>query len=534
MKAFLAQLNQLLAKEKPRIWLFVPYDQLSDSIGPLSREDPKALGVILIESAWQASRRPYHKQKLAYLWSNMRHFAIEQAKRGVFIRYLAVDGAFSTVLRAQCAKLGPIRLMKPAERELRLDLQPLVQEGLVEMLPHEGWLTSRHQFEKSQRTQLPPWRMDAFYRFVRRDNEILMEDGKPRGGKFSFDAENRLPWRGDPPAPDLPGFEPDAITKEVGEMIRNRFSDHPGILDLTTLPATSADAERLWLWAQEECLKHFGPFEDAMSSRSTNLFHTRVASLLNLGRLTAQRLLRDVLALKIPISSKEGFIRQLLGWREFMYHVHEVTDGFRSVPDNFARSSPRKVAVSPSFLGSDHALISAYWGDKSGLFCLDRVVSDVWKEGYSHHITRLMVLSNLATLLDLSPRELTEWFWCAYSDAYEWVVQPNVLGMGTFALGNLFTTKPYVSGSAYIKRMSDFCSSCRFDPDKDCPISSLYWAFLERHHAVLKDNARMRIVLASLKKRSSEVKKRDSEVFEFVRDTLSHGQELRPENLVLR
>jgi deoxyribodipyrimidine photolyase-related protein len=530
MQEFSKQLTPMLADEKGRKWLYVSYDQLNERLGPLAREEPSSLGVILIESGWQVSRRPYHKQKLAYLWSNMRHFALEQARRGVAVRYLAVDEPFSTTLRAQCAELGTVRLMNPAERELRMDLQPLVEQAMLGLLPHDGWLTTRSQFEKSQKRT--PWRMDAFYRYVRRDKGILMENGKPLGGKFSFDAENRLPWRGEPPAPDLPAFEPDPITQEVGQLIKDRFSNHPGQLDLASLPSTKADADRLWTWAKEECLEHFGPFEDAMSSRATNLFHTRVSSLLNLGRLTPQQLLLDVLALDIGLSSKEGFVRQLLGWREFMHHVHEVTDGFRKL-SGFPQSSEGKDSVSPSFLKSDQPLPPAYWGTSSGLQCLDQVVSDVWREGYSHHITRLMVLSNLATLLDLSPRELTDWFWCAYTDAYDWVVEPNVLGMGTFALGNLFTTKPYVSGSAYIKKMSDYCSSCQFDPDENCPISSLYWAFLERHQAVLRDNPRMRIVFASLRKRSSEKKKLDRKIFEVVRGTLSEGRELVPKSLAL-
>jgi len=534
MGLFKERLNRLAPTGNKRRWVFVSNDQLSDSMGPLSSEDPASLGVILIENVWQANKRPYHKQKLACLWANMRHFALEQAGRGVAVRYLTVDEPFSTAVGSLVDELGLIRLMRPAERELRLDLEPLVQEGLIEILPHEGWLTTRRQFELSQNENPPPWRMDAFYRFVRRDKNILMEEGKPTGGKFSFDAENRLPWCGEPPAPDLPSFQPDSITKEVGDLIEDSFLDHPGNLDLEALPATKEDAQNVWMWAQEKCMEHFGPYEDAMSSQSTNLFHTRVSSLLNLSRLTPQQLLEGVLSLEIPLSSKEGFVRQVLGWREFMRHVHEVTDGFRDLSRRHGKSLTEKEVsgdlVCPSFLGSDRALFPAYWGEESGLHCLDRVVSDVWREGYSHHITRLMVLSNLATLLDVSPRELTDWFWCAYTDAYDWVVEPNVLGMGSFALGNLFTTKPYVSGSAYINKMSDYCSSCLFSPNTNCPITSLYWAFLERHQDQLKDNPRMRIVFASLRKRPSEKRRRDQLVFEVVQEKLSVGASLSAED----
>ena len=161
-------------------------------------------------------------------------------------------------------------------------------------------------------------------------------------------------------------------------------------------------------------------------------------------------------------------------------------------------------------LGCDTPLPPAYWGEQSGLACLDTVVSDVWAEGYSHHITRLMILSNLATLLDVRPRELTDWFWVAYTDAYDWVVEPNVLGMGTYALGGLMTTKPYVSGAAYINRMSDYCGLCAFNPKTDCPFASLYWAFLARHEAVLKSNPRLRMPMASLGKRERFAQKAGS------------------------
>ncbi len=531
---FEERLKQLTTRNRKRGWIFVSYDQLSDEIGPLSRQDPTSLGVILIENARQVSQRPYHKQKIALMWANMRHFALEQAQRGVAVRYLAVDEPVSRTLRTLARELGKIQMMKPAERDLRWELRPLARAGVLEILPHEGWLTTRHQFVGSQKQGLPPWRMDAFYRFVRRETGILMEKAKPTGGRFSFDTQNRMPWLGEPSPPDLPKFQPDAVTSEVGAMIRSRFAYHPGELDLTSLPATKIDAGTLWSWAKANCLEYFGPYEDAMSSQSTSLFHTRISSLLNLHRLTPRRVLEDVLSQPVPIASKEGFVRQVLGWREFMYHVHESTDGFRSLPSPGALNTVEResqfhgqAGASPSLLGARHPLLPAFWGKSSGLNCLDHIIAKVWKEGYSHHITRLMVLANLATLLDVSPRELTDWFWCAYTDAYDWVVEPNVLGMGTYALGDLFTTKPYVSGSVYLKRMSDFCSNCRFDPDKTCPFTSLYWAFLARHEGYLKTNSRMLIAMSSLRKRSPDKRKRDEMIFGMVQETLSAGEELQ-------
>ena len=176
-------------------------------------------------------------------------------------------------------------------------------------------------------------------------------------------------------------------------------------------------------------------------------------------------------------------------------------------------------------------LSPAYWGRKSGLACLDHVVEGVWAEGYSHHIARLMVLCNLAALLDVRPREITDWFWVAYTDAYDWVVEPNVLAMGTFAVGDLMTTKPYISGAAYINRMSDFCPTCRFDPRKNCPITNLYWAFLSRHEKNFNKNPRLAIPMRSLARRRAELQEKDRAIFKILQEVLSKGNAVGPEDL---
>jgi deoxyribodipyrimidine photolyase-related protein len=444
-------------------------------------------------------------------------------------------------------------MMAPAERELRADLQPLVDAGGLELIPHEGWLTTHDEF-RAGAGEGPPWRMDAFYRYVRRKTGILMEGAKPAGGKYSFDRENRLPWRGNPRPPAPPTFPLDPIKEEVGRFIESKFGAHPGRLDLRTLPATATDAETLWSWAKRECLALFGPYEDAMSTRSRSLFHTRISSLININRLLPDRVVKDVMGMDIPLPSKEGFIRQVLGWREFVHHIHVATDGFRTLPTGTPPVAPdpgdggysrwagkpwpsKRLpgdpdgGAKPSFLGDETPLPPAFWGEKSGFACLDHIVSDIWTEGYSHHITRLMVLCNLATLIGVSPRELTDWFWVAYTDAYDWVVEPNVLGMGTFAVGELMTTKPYVSGASYILKMSDYCDGCAFDPKGSCPFTNLYWAFLARHEALLRRNPRLRMVMASLRKRDVGRRQYDQAVFPMVRDTLLSGNVIRPEKL---
>ncbi|MBT8492320.1 MAG: cryptochrome/photolyase family protein [Deltaproteobacteria bacterium] len=530
----------------PQSWLWVPYDQLSFEIGPLARAPVGSLGMVVIECPGKARRRPYHKHKLALVLSNLRHFALEAHDRGIPVRY-AVSDSYAAALEDLHGELGVIEVMEPAERELRAEVEHLVDGGLLDVVPNETWLTTRKDFES---LGAPPWRMDSFYRQVRKRTGILMEKGKPVGGKYSFDAANRKPWKGTPPAPERPRFERDAITDEVCQLVEELFADHPGRIDREHLPASAADADAAWRWAMSECLPNFGPYEDAMSTRSTTLFHSLISPLLNLGRLSARRVVRDVLELDIALNSKEGFVRQVVGWREFMRHVHRATDGFRDVPDldvdtadspgdgnwqayagqPWPRPGSGDGGAAPNFLGANRDLPPAFWGAESGLACLDHVVKEVWDTAYGHHITRLMVLSNLATLLAVSPRQLADWFWVAYADAYDWVVEGNVLGMGTFALGPLFTTKPYVSGTPYINKMSDYCDGCAFNPKKNCPISSLYWAFLDRNQDQLGDNNRLRMPMASLRKRGDK-REQDARTFERVSEVLGRGERLTPELL---
>lgn len=549
MDVFLRKLKAYSKAGNRRIWLLVLDDQLSDEIGPLSREDPQDLGIVVIESYWKAGRRPYHKHKLAFQLLNLRHFALEQAKRGVAVRYVTTNHSFRRTLKPLIQEVGVLRVMEPAELEVRKDLEPLVQHGFITFMPHEGWLTSQDDFFRSAGKQ-PPWRMDTFYRYVRKKTGILMQGTQPLGGQYSFDADNRKPWKGIPPAPKPLYFPPDPIKTEVVQFVEDRFRDHPGKVHVESLPGTKQDALQQWKCAQQGCLPHFGPYEDAMAQGEPGLFHTRISALLNLHRLLPHRVVKDVESLSVPLSSKEGCIRQILGWREFVRHIHHETDGFREqsptavTPGDAGYTKWRnrnwKVSknvpdmdggASPSFLGANEVLPAAFWGHPSGLHCLDHVISQVWEDAYSHHITRLMVLSNIATLLDVSPRELTDWFWVAYTDAFDWVVEPNVLAMGTFATGPLMTTKPYVAGAAYIHRMSNYCEHCEFHPKINCPLTNLYWAFLDRHQSRLRANPRLGLALRNLQKRKKAQIRGDRNVFDVVRQVLGAGKRLTPQQV---
>ncbi len=509
-----------------KAWIYVPYDQLTDEVGPMVAADPDDMGIVFVESCIKPNRRPYHKKKLALLLANQRHFALEQAERGFQVLYLTGEATFGTLLaRAQRSiGLGPIQCMRPAERELRVDLADAVEhEGLhLATVSNDTWLTSPEDFEAACGTS-PGYRMDRFYRHVRKKTGWLMRDGKPEGGRFSFDAENRKAWPGEPkPHPPL-RFEPDAITREVMDLVQARFPTTFGTLDGFAMPASRRDASCAWAHARRHALPLFGPFEDAISDDEPLLFHTGLSALINLSRILPRDIVRDVLADVeagvVPVASGEGFVRQVAGWREFMRHVHEATDGFHSIDTSGA----------PNALGAHEQLPPVFWGETpSGLRCLDRVVEPVWRDGYSHHITRLMVLSNIATLLGVSPRALTDWFWVAYNDAYDWVVEPNVLGMGTFADGGVMTTKPYVSGAGYIDRMSDLCKGCQFDPKgksktSPCPLTPMYWDFLTRNRTVLEKLQRMKLPLASAAKRSKARRDHDRYVADRVRRALGEG-----------
>jgi deoxyribodipyrimidine photolyase-related protein len=525
-----------------RRWIYVPYDRYTDRVGPLAEQAASDTGVVIVESTAKALRRPYHKKKLIVLISNMRHFALEQQAKGVSVLYHFSDLSHGqALLELQRQRdLPTLTCMIPAERELRLDLSTAQQKGLeLKFVQDDTWVSTTRDFVETYGSFKPgkAYVMDRFYRRMRQQTGILMHYGKPVGGQFSFDADNRKPYKDEVPVPSAPSFPPDAITQEVISYVEATYGHHFGTADNFNLPCRQSDCDLTWSFFLDHLLDCFGRFEDAMRDDQLQLFHSKTSVLLNLGRLLAADLIRDVAERaatgKTSLASGEGFIRQLLGWREFMRHIHEQTDGYRLLDGHVSQEDARPqerspdqtgiaagaytptgaidpyAGATPSALDASLPLPAVYWGVKSGMHCVDTVVAQVIEEGWSHHITRLMVLSNLATLCGFSPRELTDWFWFAYVDAYDWVVEPNVLGMATYADGGLTATKPYVSGAAYIHRMSNFCGHCQYDPKKStgpgsCPFTALYWAFLERNQAVLADNFRMKMPYTTLRKKSRQ------------------------------
>ncbi len=521
---------------REREWVYVQYDRLTDQVGPLSRLAPENAGIVMMEAMAKARRRLYHKKKLTLILASQRHFALEQARRGVKVAYLYTSGIFADGLQLAEEKygFGPLRMIEPAEREMRLDIEEAEQRG-IELIrePDPTWLSTNEDcdavYGKPDGPVTKLHLMDRFYRHMREKTGSLMRNGKPEGGQFSFDEQNRQPYKGSPGVPKRRRFTPDAITREVVELVEREFPTHFGRDAEWDMPMAVEEIEEAWRWSLEHLLPLFGPYEDAMHTAEPDLFHSKMSAFINISRLLPARVVGDVVKAAdkglIPLASAEGFLRQLLGWREFMRHMHRVTGGYRNIttpsePPRRAQSPRREAApdvkpaaaalpdegARPSALGANLPLPAAYWGTPSGLHCLDTVVKQVIDEGWSHHITRLMVLSNFAVLAGYSPRELTDWFCIGYIDAYDWVVEPNVLGMATFADGGLTATKPYVSGAAYINKMSNYCGHCRFNPklasgEGSCPFTALYWTFLERHEQLLGANGRMRMQYNTLRKK---------------------------------
>lgn len=481
----------------PGRWVVVFYDQLRPA-HPLLTGPPADTGVIYIESSAKPARRPYAKQKLVLLLSAMRHDALTRGRAGHPVLYHYSSQWYDlalTELREQYS-LPHVEALTPAEAETREAVAAL---KWLHLHPNTLFATDTAFYE---RVFPKPGgrRLETFYRAARTATGLLMDGRRPEGGAWNLDAENRKTWRGDPPAPARPVFPVDDITREVIELVNSRYPDAPGTTEGFNWPVTPEAAAATADAFFATRLASFGPYEDAIADTEPELFHSALSASINLGQLDPLALCRRAEAAYreggVPLASVEGFIRQILGWREFMRHVYDER---------------RSMFAETNALDAHLPLPAWYWGKPSGMRCLDLTVRQVLDTGYSHHITRLMVLCNVATLLGVNPQALNEWFWTTYVDAYEWVVTPNVVGMGTYADGGLCATKPYISSGKYLQRMGpSVCAGCQFNPASTsgataCPLNHLYWDFLERQRDRLKTNVRMGIPLAALKRLSPAV-----------------------------
>jgi deoxyribodipyrimidine photolyase-related protein len=448
---------------------------------------PSEISVVMIESKARLERHPYHRKKLVLLLSAMRHYAARLKASGYRVDYrqtrTTLDG-----LRDHLLSWGPSKVFTMAASEYGgRQFQGTLSEKLgglpVAILDNTQFLTGRFN-PIPEPEPGKGYVMENFYRAMRRNFGLLMDGESPAGGIWNYDKENRKPLPRDIVPPSLPSFVPDKITEQVMVEVKG-FERASGLLDGFSLGVTHEQAQAAFQDFLTRRLANFGPYEDAMSQEHHTLFHSVLSPYLNLGLLDPLELARQAEAVYrkgvAPINSVEGFIRQIVGWREYIYWQYH-----RMMPEY----------LQYNFWGASRPIPEFFWNGETDMNCLQSVFKCIQRAGYAHHIERLMLISNFALLTKLMPLEVNEWFLCSFIDAFEWVMAPNVIGMGLHADGGLTATKPYIASANYISKMSDYCRSCMYDHKKRngadaCPFNTLYWNFLIEHEDLLRNNPRM-------------------------------------------
>ena len=464
-------------------------DQLSASLSALAAGEKETDTVVIAEVMAEGTYVRHHPKKIALVLAAMRKFAGHLRAEGWDVAYTRLDDEDNTgtiadelLRRAQQIGAEEIIATTPGEWRLIRDLQSLPLK--VSLKPDTRFIASRADFMDwaEGRKQL---RMEYFYREMRRKTGLLMEGDKPAGGKWNFDHDNR---KAPPKAITGTGpmqFTPDAEVEEVLDLVQRRFGDHFGDLRPFHFAVTRAEALRAMDQFIREGLPLFGDYQDAMLRGEKWLYHSVLSPYLNIGLLEPLEICRAAEEAwkkgDVPINAAEGFIRQILGWREFVRGIYFLEGA----------EYPTRNA-----LGHSRDLHPLYWGAETEMRCLSEAVSQTREEAYAHHIQRLMVTGNFALLAGINPTEVHEWYLAVYADAFEWVEAPNTVGMSQFADGGIVGSKPYVSSGAYINRMSDYCKSCAYKVsqkvgERACPFNLLYWHFLARHRERFAGNPRM-------------------------------------------
>jgi len=481
-------------------------DQLSPRIAVLRDLNIERDVVLLAEVADEATYVRHHKKKIAFVFAAMRAFAAKLRAEGVTVRYIKLDDPENTntlkdeVQRA-ISDLGLDELVVTEAGEHRLATDMAAWEATlgvpVEIREDTRFICSHAAFRTwaQDRKQL---RMEYFYRQMRSDTGLLMDGDKPAGGRWNFDAENRKPVKADLFMPRPPCFAPDAETQSVLNLVEEHFADHFGDLTPFWFGVTHDAAERALEHFLSEALPHFGDHQDAMLTGEPFLYHSIISMYLNVGLLDARdicaRAEQEYRSGRAPLNAVEGFIRQILGWREYVRGIY-----WREGPDYMRRNA----------LGATRNLPWFYWSAETDMACMAAALGQTKTEAYAHHIQRLMVTGNFALLAGIDPFQVHEWYLAVYADAYEWVEAPNTIGMSQYADGGLLASKPYAASGAYIDRMSDYCKGCAYDVKlksgaKACPFNYLYWDFLARNRATLGGNPRIAPMYKTLDRMSDE------------------------------
>jgi deoxyribodipyrimidine photolyase-related protein len=498
---------------------FLFADQLSHALSALDDLASDRDTVLLAEVAAETDHVPHHPKKIAFLFSAMRHFRAELAAKGIDVRYVTLDdpvntGSFRREVERAVKDLAPDRVIvtEPGDYRVRADIDGWQKVlGLpVEIRPDDRFLCSTDDFARwaKGKKQL---RMEHFYRWMRQRTGWLMEaDGEPVGGQWNYDAENRKPARPSTSFPRPMRFTPDATTNEVLDLVRRRFANRFGDLEPFWFAVTAADARRALAHFIRTALADFGPHQDAMLDGEDWLFHSGLSHYLNCGLLTPHEVCRAVLDANtirdMPTSSVEGFIRQILGWREYVRGIYWL-----KMPGYAAMNA----------LGNQRHLPAFYWTGETEMRCMAHSIGQTRREALSHHIQRLMVTGNFALLAGVIPAEICAWYLAVYADAFEWVELPNTLGMVMHADRGYLGSKPYAASGNYIDKMSDFCGKCRYrvkeklGPDA-CPFNYLYWNFMIENATTLRGNPRMGPIFKTLERMDEDRKAaivRDAKAF---------------------
>ena len=464
-------------------------DQLTETLSALAQADKARDTVVMAEVADEAAYVRHHPKKIALIFAAMRKFAHALEQDGWTVAYTQLDdtdnaGSIVGELLRRAAQTGASEVLATEPGEWRLIGKLKYAPLKVHLLPDDRFLATHAEFEAWAEGR-KALRMEYFYREMRRKTGLLMEGDQPAGGKWNFDHDNRKAAPEDVTVDGPLRFDPDATTREVLELVQARFGDNFGALEPFWFATTRAEALQALDHFIANALPRFGDYQDAMLNENEFLYHAILSPYLNIGLLNVTEICEaaaDAYAAgHAPINAAEGFIRQIIGWREYVRGIY-----FLEGPDYTARN----------ILGHDRDLPWFYWGGETRMNCVAKAVGQTRTQAYAHHIQRLMVTGNFALLAGIDPAQVHEWYLAVYADAFEWVEAPNTIGMSQFADGGVIASKPYVSSGAYINRMSDHCKSCHYSVsaktgDTACPFNLLYWHFLDRHRDRFSNNPRM-------------------------------------------
>lgn len=491
-------------RDSLRTTVWITGDQCSPFNSALAGCDPARTRVLMIESTTHARARPYHKRKLVLIYAVMRHFADDLRAAGWTVDYYASCADDQAAFDAHLAAWQPqqLRMMAQSEFGVIEGFSALATERSLPfaVLPHGNFISEASDFDRLAKSESARVTMENFYRGMRKKTGLLMEGSGPVGGTWNYDAENREPPKAGMRFPTPRAFEPDPITCDVIAMVEREFADHPGIIGTWSLPVTRRDALASLDDFILNRLDGFGPHQDAMILGERTMNHSLLSAAINVGLLHPLECCeRAELAYRCGdarLQSVEGFIRQIIGWREYIWRIY-----WKMMPAYRTRNALDATIPLPRF----------FWTGDTDMNCLRESLAHVHETAYAHHILRLMILGNFALIAGFEPQETNDWFWAMFIDGYDWVMVPNVIGMTLHADGGYVGTKPYAASANYINKMSNYCRPCRYDPKKTegddaCPFNSLYWDFLARNEVRFAKNVRMAMAIKNWQRRPEAAK----------------------------